>query len=131
MKKGDKVILKENGELGIISYATTTLDLPFYFVETTSDRWSTEEKSENDFILLSDISILDEYKEEGSDIVFEGEDSNGVILSVTIPTADLANYFETEEIRVDADAEFDSAAQFIFDAWVSDSKLHDIEITIK
>jgi len=76
----------------------------------------------------SDITILDEYKEVESDIVFTGEDSEGTLFSVTIPTADIANYFEVEEIRIDEDADYHGAAQSVFDAWIQDSKQHDIEI---
>jgi len=126
MKIGDKILIKATNEI------TTIFDFPQ--VEDRESYIYAKIEGElkiyfgDEFYLLSDITILDEYKEVESDIVFTGEDSEGSLLEITIPTVDIANYFEVEEIRIDEDADYQGAAQFVFDAWVQDSKQHDIEI---
>ena len=139
MKTGDRVkLIKPYGFsdtliVSEISECGTLLKMKHLITGTTATRSNNEGEwfPIEDVVAFSDITILDEYKEIESDIVFTGEDSEGVLLSVTIPTVDIANYFDSDEIIFNVDADYQTAGQFVFDNWVNHPKEYDVEISLK
>ena len=128
MKVGNKVLIKATNEIAIIEKTFSNKKIVGYYARTGG---VLKCLFEHEMVLLSDIAMLDEYKEVGSDIIYTGEDSEGTLLSVTIPTADIANYFETEELEINKEADYQGAGQNVFNNWIDSPGDYDIEIELK
>ena len=127
MKVGNKVLIKATNEVAIIEqlYKREHSDVILYYARTGGVLKALVSR---EIVLLSDIAMLDDYKENYSDFVIVAKDSEGNLYSVSIPTEEIANYFECEEIHLTEETDYQDAIQFMYNEWLENSISHDIEV---